>query len=75
MIEFFKSLWNAWKRFAKVLGRIQTMILLTVIYFVIIPIFSLLRLKDPLKKRLIGESYWQPFKSRPLTLENFQRMF
>jgi hypothetical protein len=63
------------KRFAKVLGKIQTTILLSVIYFLIIPIFSLLRFKDPLKKRLGSQTYWQPFKSRPITMENFERMF
>lgn len=75
MREILKSIWAAWKRFAYILGKIQTTILLTLIYFLIIPFFSLVRLKDPLSKRLGGSSYWQAFKKHPTTLEQFQKMF
>lgn len=75
MMEILKSIWAAWKRFAYILGKIQTTILLTLIYFLIIPFFSLVRLKDPLSKRLEGSSYWQAFKKQPTTLEQFQKMF
>lgn len=75
MLDILKKIWAGWKKFAQVLGKIQTTILLTLIYFLIIPFFSLLRLKDPLCKRLEGLSYWQAFKKRPNTLEEFQKMF
>lgn len=75
MLNFLKKVWQAWKRFAFVLGRINTTILLTVVYFLIIPVFSLMRFKDPLRKRLGGESYWQPFQGRAISLEQFNRMY
>lgn len=76
MIAFFKQLWQAWKKFAHVLGRVQTTILLTVIYFLFIPFFTLFQIpKDPLKKRLLGDTYWQTFKGKPLDIDNFRKMF
>ncbi len=75
IINLIKTLWAKWKQFAHILGRIQTTILLSVIYFLIIPCFSFLRLKDPLCKRLGKSSYWQTFKTRSLTIDDFRRMF
>jgi hypothetical protein len=75
MINLLKKIWAGWKKFAHALGRVQTMILLTIIYFVIIPVFSLLRFKDPLRKRLGAASYWQTFQTRAISLDNFRRMF
>jgi hypothetical protein len=75
MLGLLKLIWEKWKLFARVLGKIQTVIWLSLVYFLLIPFFSLLRFKDPLSKKMGKESYWQPFKSRPVTIENFRQMF
>ena len=35
-MEFLKRIWKAWKAFAHALGKVQTMVLLTVFYFLIL---------------------------------------
>jgi hypothetical protein len=66
-------------KFAKVLGRIQTVILLFLIYlFVIGPIsvIALICRKDFLDKRFIDkESYWRQRPSDDLSLESSKRQF
>ncbi|MBL8149192.1 MAG: hypothetical protein JNN15_04615 [Blastocatellia bacterium] len=75
MKKFLLHLWDKWKRIALVIGRFQTRVLLTLIYFLIIPFFSLIKLKDPLKKKDISGSMWQErFRAMP-TEEAFKRMF
>ncbi len=51
LMNFLKKLWQGWKAFAHVLGKIQTVILLTVFYFLVLgPISIVFRLlgKSPL---------------------------
>ena len=38
MMKFFKLIWRGWMKFAHVLGWINTRILLTITYFVVIAI-------------------------------------
>ena len=35
------KIWNGWKRFGRALGRVNTVILLTIIYFLILSPFGL----------------------------------
>ena len=51
MIEFLKKLWQGWKKIAHALGVAQTYVLVTLLYWLIIPFFSLMRVKDPLRLR------------------------
>ena len=61
-----KSLWSRlyswWMAFARVLGHINTVILLTIMYILIIgPSWIVLRVlrKDPLRRKTAsGDSYW-----------------
>jgi hypothetical protein len=71
-----KLLFSYWKRFAAILGRAQTFFLMTVIYFVIVPIFSLVRLRDPLGMKLHESgSYWLEYRRRNLDPETYSHLF
>ena len=67
---------SKWKRFANFMGRIQTFILMTIIYFLIVPFFSLMRFSDPLKLKLKKESatYWEPKKPVDTSLERMRQL-
>jgi hypothetical protein len=66
-----KSVWRSflrgWKAFWSPVGKFQTLLILSVIYWVVLPIFSLVRFKDPLRKRREGDSFWTA--RRPLELD------
>ncbi|UCH96530.1 MAG: hypothetical protein JSV88_06690 [Candidatus Aminicenantes bacterium] len=67
---------SKWKRFANRMGQIQTFILMTIIYFLIVPIFSLVRFSDPLKLRLKKKStsYWEAKKEIDTSLEKMKQL-
>jgi hypothetical protein len=67
---------SKWKRFANRMGRIQTFILMTIVYFLIVPIFSLVRFSDPLKLRLKKKStsYWETKKEIDTSLEKMKQL-
>jgi hypothetical protein len=58
------------------MGRVQTFILMTIIYFLVVPIFSLVRFSDPLKLRLKKKStsYWETKKEIDTSLEKMKQM-
>ena len=59
MAKFLKKIWQGWKKFAHKLGVVQTYILVTLFYWLIVPVFSLIRLKNPLRLRRPNDgSYW-----------------
>jgi len=77
--QFFSLLWRGWKKFAHVLGVVNTRILLTLTYFIIFAIgwvCSVIVRADLLDRKLTkGASYYQnrePFKD---TLETVRRQF
>ena len=53
---FYKTIWEYWKKFGKILGKIQTTIILTVIYFVVISPIGLIKSIFTPKKH--SGSYW-----------------
>ena len=67
---------SKWKRFANRMGRIQTFILMTIVYFLVVPIFSLVRFSDPLKLKLKKKSatYWEPKKPVDTSLEKMRQL-
>lgn len=75
MKEFFWRLWEGWKRLARIIGHYQTKILLTIIYFLVIPFFSLIRFKDPLRKAHSTGSMWSGRSRKDDLAESFRRMF
>jgi hypothetical protein len=59
MAESFKKLWQGWKKFAHKLGVIQTYIIITLFYWIIVPFFSLIRFQNLLRLRQPADrSYW-----------------
>ncbi|MBI1851151.1 MAG: hypothetical protein HYR85_12480 [Planctomycetes bacterium] len=63
----WKRFVKGWKAFWHPVGKVQTIILLSVLFFVILPFFSPIRFKDPLRKRLGGPSFW--IKRKPVVLD------
>ncbi len=74
-----RKLWDGWKAFAHVLGRIQTAILLSIVYFLTIgPIGLIGRLfrNDFLGlRRSDRPSYWIPLPGTTSTIEQARKQF
>ncbi len=78
-MKLLKILYDYWMKFAKVLGKIQTVILLFLIYFIgvgAISIIAFIFRRDFLDKRLVEkESFWRDRAHETPTLENCARQF
>jgi hypothetical protein len=76
MKELGKKLLRIWKAIIRPIGIFNSYLLLTVVYLVIVPIFSLKRIADPLGLRLRKDgSYWERRKPVDLTVDRFCRPF
>lgn len=65
---------SKWKIFANKLARVQTFIMMTIVYFLVVPFFSLIRFSDPLKLKLKkkSDSYWEPKKEIDTSLDKMK---
>ncbi|MBI5144452.1 MAG: hypothetical protein HZA30_05240 [Candidatus Omnitrophica bacterium] len=76
---YLKILYKYWMKFARILGRIQTTIILFLIYFIgigTISIISFIFRKDFLDKALTGKkSFWHDRTNKIPTLEDCKRQF
>jgi hypothetical protein len=70
-----KKVWAGWKRFAHRVGVVQTYILISLLYGLIIPFFSLIRLGDPLRLRTKSSSFWIVRPRREPSLEQARQQF
>lgn len=73
-----KQAWQTWKRVTGRIGRFQTQVLVTVLYFVVVPVFSLIRFADPLRLKLWKQkrhapTYWLPRAEVANDLKTFRR--
>jgi hypothetical protein len=79
MKRFLSLVWRGWKTFAHALGVVNTKILLTLTYFIILAIVAILgRLfgADLLDKRLKHESsYWRKRKPTDVTIDSCRHQF
>ncbi len=80
MKRFLKALYNIWMSFARIFGKVQTAIILFLIYFLgigIIAGMSFIFRKDFLDKGLAKdkETFWRPREAEKPTLENSKRQF
>ncbi len=70
---------KGWMAFATVLGHINTRIILTVVYYLVMtPIGLVMRLfRDPLNRSLRDRTptQWVKCESRPVDLERYERQF
>ena len=74
MPPFLKRLWQGWKKIAHKIGVAQTYVLVTVFYWLIVPVFSLIRLRNPLRLRPPGDrSFWIERKPTDNTLDRAKR--
>ncbi len=65
-----------WMLAAAAMGAVMVPLFLTLLYFVLLPVFSLIRLKDPLRLKLKrGGSYWEPHAPFEATIERMQHLF
>ena len=72
MIIFLKKIYSAWMAFAKVLGILNTIIFLSLLYFVIIPWIVLPRNLLHKKQKF---PYWWPFASKLASEKNYSHQF
>lgn len=71
-----RKLYVAWMTLTVPIGLVMSTLLLTMLFFVLLPVFSLIvRRQDPLRKRLGGATYWEDYKPHEPTLERMRRAF
>lgn len=79
MKKVFSLLWSGWKKLAHVLGIVNTKVLLTLTYFTLLAVFSLVpRLfgRDLLDRRMKPKkSYYHDREQETVTLEMCKRQF
>lgn len=75
--ELARPAYVGWMSAAMRLGAVMTVVLLSVLFIVLLPIFAMVRFSDPLRLRLkpAGESYWEDHKHHESTLERTARPF
>jgi hypothetical protein len=79
MKRFLSLLWTGWKKFAHVLGIVNTKILLTLSYFLIMAVAAIAARilgKDLLDRKITpGKTQWQTRDNLPVDLETSRRQF
>lgn len=71
-----RRVYVTWMSVTVPIGIFMSTIVLSIMYFLLLPIFSLLvRRSDPLRKRRNQATYWEPYKSCEPTIERMQRLF
>ena len=79
MMSVLRALGRAWMRFAHALGRIQTFLILSIVYLVVLgPIGVVMRLtgQDPLRRPAgEGRTGWDDRIPEPAGLPAARRMF
>jgi len=73
----FREIWERWKKIAHKLGLWQTNLILTLVYFLIIPVFTLFAGRKRLRLKLDpnAASYWEEVKPLPHSMEDAHRPF
>jgi len=79
MKKFFSLIWRGWKAFAHALGIVNTKILLTLTYFIVVAIAAIIgwiARADLLDRRMKPQaSYWRERHPVHDTLETCRRQF
>ncbi|MFC1851429.1 hypothetical protein ACFL27_14625 [candidate division CSSED10-310 bacterium] len=68
------SFWEKWKKIAAKIALVQTYILMLIIYFLIVPFFSLIRFTDPLRIKINKKStsYWEQRDKIDLSIDKMK---
>jgi hypothetical protein len=70
-----RRMYRGWLRIANFLSRAMTIIVMTLVYFLIIPFFLFVRRKDPLNMKVsVDQSYWQDWLPENESLEDFYHL-
>ena len=77
MKKVLRRIWEKWMAFAKIIGNFNSRVVLTLFYFLIVGLVSLLggRWKNALRKKLPPESNWVPVSSKEMDLTGARRQF
>jgi hypothetical protein len=77
MVSRMSRILTALRLAGRWVARAQALVLLTLVYFLALPLFSLCRLADPLKlsRRRHEESTWRPRAPVEPSVERFSRLF
>jgi len=72
-----KPVYIVWMTVAVAFGKVVSTVMLTLLFVFFLPVFSLIvRLGDPLRKRLKREgTYWEDYKPQDPTIERMMRPF
>lgn len=72
-----KRIYIIWMSATVPIGLFMSTVMLTAMFIVILPIFSLIvRRGDPLRKKLtVGGTYWEEYKPHEATIERMRRPF
>lgn len=72
-----RRVYVGWMTGAMGIGTVVTTIMLSILFVVLLPVFSLIRFADPLrlKRKPPGESYWEDHRHHESTLERTIRPF
>jgi len=77
MMEFLKKLKAGYMAALRPIAMLMTWVWMILIYFLVIPFFTPIKLKDPLRKNLSSDStsYWCKRTQVPQTIERHMRPF
>jgi len=71
-----RALYIAWMTATLPIGIAMSTLLLTALYFGLLPIFAIIvRRQDPLRKKLGGATYWEDYRPHEPTIERMRRPF
>lgn len=75
--SWLQKVWHAWKTFARKLGDFNSRLILTLFYFVIVGVVSLLvgRWQNYLESRAPSRSNWFPVRSGKMDRSDAERQF
>lgn len=78
-MNFLKTLYSYWMKFAHALGWVNTRIILSIVYFLIFtPLSIIFRLigKDPMERRFkAAGSYWTKREATEFRQEDYKKQF
>mgnify|MGYP006969345005 FL=1 len=75
-VESGRRLYHGWMRLGLAMGKVTSIVILTVLFCTVLPVFSLIRLGDPLRlRRSNAHSFWEEPSPHEPTLERAARPF
>lgn len=71
-----RRVYVGWMLVGAAMGMVMLPLFLSVLFFFFLPVFALIRLKDPLRLKLKrGGTYWEKHDPHEATIERMQRLF